>query len=336
MRVGSAALLAFAFLLPATGARSDSGYIVWTAPTPAERSRITTRVGSEVALTLTATTPVADTNVHIDVAQTPEGSVLESADGAAALATFRWTPSAPGNFTIRFTASTQTASATRTYVVHVKPQVRYPRSAVLTDNKVARWATVWTRTVARAAPSATAEAVATLATRTSDDTQNIVLVLGAVDVNPRETWFRVRLPILPNNSTGWVRGDSLGRLFSVHTHLYVDRKRLTATLKRDGLTIFRATIGIGVLSSPTPRGEFYIRNKLTRFADPSYGPVAFGTNGRSAVLTDWPGGGFIGVHGTNRPELLPGRVSHGCIHMRNADLLLLARLMPVGTPLSIF
>jgi lipoprotein-anchoring transpeptidase ErfK/SrfK len=145
----------------------------------------------------------------------------------------------------------------------------------------------------------------------------------------------VRLAILPNNSTGWVRGDKLRRLFAVHTHLYVDRTRMTATLKRDGLTIFKTRVGVGRPASPTPRGEFYIRDNLTNFSDPFYGPVAFGTNSRSAVLTDWPGGGFIGVHGTNRPELLPGRISHGCIEMRNAGLLKLARLMPIGTPLTI-
>jgi hypothetical protein len=26
---------------------------------------------------------------------------------------------------------------------------------------------------------------------------------------------------------------------------------------------------------------------------------AFGTSARSVVLTDWPDGGFIGIHGTN-------------------------------------
>jgi lipoprotein-anchoring transpeptidase ErfK/SrfK len=70
----------------------------------------------------------------------------------------------------------------------------------------------------------------------------------------------------------------------------------------------------------------------TGFDNPFYGPVAFGTNARSPVLTDWPGSGFIG---TNRPELLPGRVSHGCIRLRNSDILALARLMPVGTPVTI-
>ena len=66
-----------------------------------------------------------------------------------------------------------------------------------------------------------------------------------------------------------------------------------------------------------------------------YGPLAFGTSARSSVLTDWPAGGYIGIHGTDRPELLPGLVSHGCIRLRNAAILRLAELMPVGTPLTI-
>jgi lipoprotein-anchoring transpeptidase ErfK/SrfK len=92
---------------------------------------------------------------------------------------------------------------------------------------------------------------------------------------------------------------------------------------------------VGQPSWPTPRGEFYIRNQLYGFGNPVYGPIAFGTSARSAILTDWPGGGFIGLHGTNQPSLLPGRVSHGCIRLRNGDILRLARLMPVGTPLTV-
>jgi lipoprotein-anchoring transpeptidase ErfK/SrfK len=44
---------------------------------------------------------------------------------------------------------------------------------------------------------------------------------------------------------------------------------------------------------------------------------------------------FVGIHGTDRPELLPGRVSHGCVRMRNEDIVELGRLMPVGTPVEI-
>jgi lipoprotein-anchoring transpeptidase ErfK/SrfK len=145
----------------------------------------------------------------------------------------------------------------------------------------------------------------------------------------------VRLAILPNNSTGWVDGKALGDLRTVHTHLYIDQAKLRATLKRDGRVVFTSIVGVGRTYWPTPRGEFYIRDKFTNFANPFYGPVAFLTSARSAVLTDWPGGGFVGVHGTNEPGILPGRVSHGCIRMRNESILKLARLMQTGTPLTI-
>jgi hypothetical protein len=213
--------------------------------------------------------------------------------------------------------------------------ISYPRSDHLTDDKVARWAVVLNPAPARSWPSAKASIVTTLDTTTSDDTQNIVLVLDAFQVNARDTWYRVRLPILPNNTTGWVAAGNLGRLYTVHTHLYIDRTKMTATLKRDGVTVFQTIVGVGRAYWPTPRGEFYVRDELTNFGDPFYGPVAFGTSARSAVLTDWPGGGFVGIHGTNQPQILPGRVSHGCIRLRNAAILKLARLMPVGTPLTI-
>ena len=86
---------------------------------------------------------------------------------------------------------------------------------------------------------------------------------------------------------------------------------------------------------PTPHGSFYIRERLTDFHDSFYGPIAFGTSARSPTLTDWPGGGVVGIHGTNEPHLIPGRISHGCVRLRNADILKLARLLPLGTPLVI-
>jgi len=55
----------------------------------------------------------------------------------------------------------------------------------------------------------------------------------------------------------------------------------------------------------------------------------------SAGLSDWPGGGVIGVHGTDEPGLIPGRVSHGCVRLRNGDVNRLRRLMGLGTPILI-
>ena len=63
-----------------------------------------------------------------------------------------------------------------------------------------------------------------------------------------------------------------------------------------------------------------------------YGPFAFGTNARSPTLTDWPNGGIVGISGTDRPDLIPGRTSHGCVRMSNAAIVALGKLMPAGTP----
>jgi lipoprotein-anchoring transpeptidase ErfK/SrfK len=129
--------------------------------------------------------------------------------------------------------------------------------------------------------------------------------------------------------------QALGGYGTVATHLVIDLESFKAILFRSGRRVFRADVGVGLPSWPTPKGDFYIRNKLTGYASPVYGPIAFGTSARSRVLTDWPAGGFVGIHGTNQPGLIPGRISHGCIRMRNGDIVRLSRLMPVGTPLTI-
>jgi hypothetical protein len=199
-----------------------------------------------------------------------------------------------------------------------------------------RWAPIRTLTVARRRPDRAARPVARLGLSTPEGTANSVEVLGRAVRGARgRLWIRVRLPVLPNNTTGWVERRALGGYGVVHTRLVVDRRRLRATLLRDGRPVFRTDVGVGKPAWPTPAGSFYIRNRLTSYRSPMYGPLAFGTSARSAVLTDWPAGGFVGIHGTDQPELLPGRVSHGCIRMRNADILRLGRLMPVGTPLTI-
>jgi hypothetical protein len=332
---------ASALLLLAPVANSDAVPVAWTAPTPADQTHFTVKLGRQLRLTLAATTAAPDDVVHIAVAgPLPKAAVFHATDGATAEARMTWTPRRAGDYTIGFTAATVVGGSapTITYSIHVpqsRPKVRYPLSSQLTDEKIARWSPVLHRAIVRAEPRVTARRVANLDTWTTDDTQNIVLVLARVDKSSSQTWYRVRLPILPNNSVGWVQARALGEIYTVHTHLYVDRASFRATLKRDGVTVFRTIVGLGKSYWPTPRGEFYIRDKLTSFGNPVYGPVAFGTSARSAVLTDWPGGGFVGVHGTNEPQILPGRVSHGCIRMPNAAILKLAGLMPVGTPLTV-
>ena len=201
--------------------------------------------------------------------------------------------------------------------------------------RLARWAPVRAAATARRAPDPGAPAVARIETRTPEHTRNIVQVLGRARERSERLWVRVRLAILPNGASGWVPRRALGGYVFVHTRLVIDRRRLSAVLFRDGRVVFRARVGIGKPPWPTPRGEFYVRDRLTRYRSAAYGPLAFGTTARSPVMTDWPAGGYVGIHGTDHPELLPGRVSHGCIRMVNRDILRLGRLMPVGTPIIV-
>ena len=204
-----------------------------------------------------------------------------------------------------------------------------------TGRYLSRWTVVRRPTLAHAAPAASSAVVARLAASTPEGTRNLLPVLRVVSSDTAALWVKVRLPVLPSGSVGWVPRRALGPYETVNTRLVVDRGDLQATLYRLGKIVFAAPVGVGTDAWPTPAGEFSVRSKLTRYASPFYGPLAFGTTARSDVLTDWPGGGFVGIHGTNEPQLLPGRISHGCVRLRNRDLLRLAALMPIGTPVTI-
>jgi lipoprotein-anchoring transpeptidase ErfK/SrfK len=187
----------------------------------------------------------------------------------------------------------------------------------------------------RTTPSWRARVVERLGTSTADGTSMLVEPIAEAVVDSH-TWYEIHMPVLPNSRTGWIPQSALGTLSTVRTWLIIDTERLRATLIRSGRTIFSAPIGIGKSSTPTPRGEFYVIDRLDDLGyGGEYGPLAFGTSAKSSVLTDWPGGGVVGIHGTNEPQLIPGHPSHGCVRMRNQDIVRLGQLMPVGTPVTI-
>jgi len=197
-----------------------------------------------------------------------------------------------------------------------------------------RWAPVLRATTARSRPTVRSATVGPLPARTPDGTTNIVVADGEATARGTQ-WVHVRLALLPNDTQGWVPRNALGGWSFVETRLVISRARLTATLFRAGHVIFRAPVGVGARGTPTPAGTFYVRDRLTGFTNPMYGPLAFGTNARSPTLTDWPGGGVVGIHGTDQPNLIPGRISHGCVRLTNTSIVRLGKLMPIGTPVVI-
>ena len=95
-------------------------------------------------------------------------------------------------------------------------------------------------------------------------------------------------------------------------------------------------IAVGAPQSPSPTGSFKIVNHI---ANPTwyYKGKVVGPGPANPVGTRWMGlsAAGYGLHGTNAPNSIGKNASHGCIRLRNAAILRLARLMPVGTPIRV-
>lgn len=204
----------------------------------------------------------------------------------------------------------------------------------LSDEKlITRWSHAQSTAKIRQFPRRSGRTVARLRFETEDRLPEVYLALRARQDSAGRHWVQIRIPKRPNGRKGWVEHDMISSFNVVRTQLVVDRRKLRATLYKQGKKIWSARVGIGKRGTPTPRGQFWIRERL-RGLGGTYGPWAFGTSAYSN-LSDWPGGGVVGIHGTNQPGLIPGRPSHGCIRVRNDKIRQLARRMPIGTPVRI-
>ena len=343
-----------AVLAPGSAIPAQKDVVVsWVAPTPPEGAVLGVAAKTQLSVDLAASAPAPNVTIKIrGGAGMPPGAVVKYTDGNPAKARLTWTPAKAqvGEYHVAFTATSDVplGQAQRAVVIQVGPANKpppgpppppgvYPMRFLLSDGakETYQWAFVRHRTVARSGPSRHARAVSPISFRTPENYRNAIQVLNGIKYRNGQTWVRIRLAILPNSSTGWVPRGSLSGLQKIHTRMTISRGGLRATLYKRGKRIFSAMVGVGQPRWPTPRGEFYIREKLQGYYSPAYGPRAFGLNAKSAVLTDWPGGGFVGIHGTNQPQILPGRVSHGCVRMRNESIMRLFRLMPIGTPVHI-
>lgn len=146
-------------------------------------------------------------------------------------------------------------------------------------------------------------------------------------------WLKVRLPDA-NGSTGWLRGQGVATSRVQH-RIVVDLSDRVLRHFREDRLVHEIPVGIGAEQTPSTPGRYFVW-ALVDYADDTgpYGAFALGLSGFSEVLTDWPGGGRMAIHGTTDPSD-PGRaVSHGCIRVLNAELAGLTRV-PMGSPVTI-
>jgi lipoprotein-anchoring transpeptidase ErfK/SrfK len=150
----------------------------------------------------------------------------------------------------------------------------------------------------------------------------------------KAVWYRVMLPLKPNGVTGYVRAKYV-RLRPVRARILVDLSSRRLAVFERGKLVLRAPAAVGARGTPTPVGRFYVNQRFRDDPAGPYGWAAIGISAFSEVLTGWPQGGPVAIHGTNRPSLLGLPVSNGCIRVSNAVVKRLWRLAPTGTPVFI-
>jgi len=203
------------------------------------------------------------------------------------------------------------------------------------EHKLSRWAYGQQTAKVRAKPSQSAKTVGKIRLLTPDGFPQPYLLLSRLIKPDGETWVHIRLTGRPNGASGWVRPDALGPWEKVRWKILIERRAKRLTLYRSGKRVMRVRIGVGKSSTPTPAGRFWVTERFKVRSAPVYGPFAIGTSAYAPQLTDWPGGGVVGMHGTNQPYLIPGAPSHGCIRLKNRDIKRLYKRITIGTPIRI-
>jgi len=105
--------------------------------------------------------------------------------------------------------------------------------------------------------------------------------------------------------------------------IIVDISDLKLYLLDGNIVVREFPIAVGKMLTKTPKGNFEIINKEPNPGGP-FGAMWMGLSKP-----------HYGIHGTNDPSSIGRRVTHGCIRMYNEDVIELANLVPIHTPVTI-
>jgi lipoprotein-anchoring transpeptidase ErfK/SrfK len=146
-------------------------------------------------------------------------------------------------------------------------------------------------------------------------------------------WFKISIPGRPNGRFGWVRASDVDlRPMAWQVVVKLDERKLE--LWHGDKLDHTAKVAIGARGMETPTGLYYVTMRFKPVRQTFLGTFAFETSAYSK-LSEWPGGGVVGLHGTWQPQLLGQAVSHGCIRLANETANYLRDRIPLGTPIRI-
>jgi lipoprotein-anchoring transpeptidase ErfK/SrfK len=152
----------------------------------------------------------------------------------------------------------------------------------------------------------------------------------------RRNWLGVVTSARPNGRLAWVRRDQVA-IARTRWSLHADLSAHTLTMRRNGRKVHRLRVAIGRPGSETPTGRFAVTDKLAGSNyGPYYGCCVLALNGHQPKLpAGWSGGDRLAIHGTDSPSTIGTPASAGCLRAGDADLRILMRRVPLGTPVFI-
>ena len=151
-------------------------------------------------------------------------------------------------------------------------------------------------------------------------------------------WLAVTEAGVGNNRVVWVDAKSGGlRYARTRFELDVDLSSRSLTVRRNGITVRRLSVGVGRTDSPTPTGTFAVTDKLKGSTySATYGCCILALSATQPNLpAGWSGGNRIAIHGTLSSSDFGRAVSAGCMHASDSNLRYLMRMVPLGTPVVI-
>ncbi len=213
--------------------------------------------------------------------------------------------------------------------------------------KTTEWAYAFSNNKVRSWPSTHSRGRFPLHILAPDGDPEVYIVRSTWQDSNGMDWARIRIPDGFRSKEGWVPRNSLSNFGVSHDKIQINRRLFRLTMYKDGKKVFNVPVGIGRPSMPTPAGHFWVRNRYQNnqsgsfklfgntISNDVFGRYIIMTSANSPTNTDWPGGGTIGIHGTNEPWLIPGRPSHGCIRVANNNISRIYPLASPGTPIDI-
>ena len=215
------------------------------------------------------------------------------------------------------------AGGAATRSTRIEVETKFPAAGELVVNRV----------VVRRHPAPNAAKLKVMKYFRPDYRVQEILAIGSRTGSDGQPWYHISVPMRPNGTLGWIPAADVD-LSPTVAQIVVDVGSRTIDVYKNNKHAWHGKVAVGAPGMETPLGHYYVAATFVPRNDPFLGVYALETTAYSK-LTDWPGGGVVGIHGTNAPQLLGKAVSHGCIRVSNQTASKLKVLTPVGTPIWI-